>query len=281
MDLTMPRVVQCPTPNYTPTPIRYDLIVCHRTEGGYAGAVAWLCDPSARASAHLVMKADGAEVTQLVPLQFKAWAQCAFNSAGVSLEIEGYTAQGLPDGTARAAAKIVAWLCRAYAIPPTWARGGQGRGVCQHHDLGAAGGGHVDCSGVGSETWMNFIGLVKEAYDALGGGPLPDFALHGPPNPHLAKPAAAAPASSHGGAERCEPGEAPSHPSASGFPSGSAADLQWRLNKAGAQPPLRVDGWFGARTRASLTRFQAAQGLPADGNPGPLTWAALARATAA
>ncbi len=206
MTIVLPPVVQRPTPNYTPTLIRHDLVIVHRTEGGYAGAVAWLCDPRSQASAHLVMKLDGGEVTQLVPLQYKAWAQCAFNSAGVSLEIEGYTAQGFADDTANGAALIVAWLCRAYAIAPEWAQGGQGRGVCQHHDLGSAGGGHVDCSGVGSETWLRFMKLVKTAYVALGAGPLPAFALHGPPNPHQAEPTPAVkPEPSHSGAERREP----------------------------------------------------------------------------
>jgi N-acetyl-anhydromuramyl-L-alanine amidase AmpD len=283
MDFIMPPVVQRPTPNYTPSRIRHDLVVCHRTEGGYAGAVAWLCDPRSRASSHLVMKADGSEATQLVPLQYKAWAQCAFNLAGVSLEIEGYTAQGLAGATATAAARIVAWLCRAFAIPPVWAEGGQGRGVCQHHDLGAAGGGHVDFCGVGGEAWLGFMGLVKDAYDAIGQGPLPPFALYGLPNPHQAGTTPdAAPEPSHGGADRREPGDAAAHPTLSGFPDGSMADLQWRLNRAGAQPPIRVDGWCGPQTRAALERFQAAHACASvDGKPGPETWAALQRATAA
>jgi hypothetical protein len=276
MDVILPPVVQRPTPNYTPSLIRHDLVVVHRTEGGYAGAVAWLCDPRACASAHLVMKADGSEATQLVPLQYKAWAQCAFNSAGVSLEIEGYTAQGLADDTAKAAARIVAWLCRAYAIPPTWAQSGQGRGVCQHHDLGAAGGGHVDCSGVGSETWLRFMGFVKESFDAFGPGALPAFALHGLPQPHeIAVASAAAPAPSHGGAARCEPGDAPAHPTASGYPAGSVADLQWRLNKAGASPALLLDGFIGDRTREAVAAFQSAHGLYRNGVAGPMTLAAL------
>src|SRR3954469_24631395 len=86
MSIAMPRVRQCPTPNYTPSPIAHDLVILHMMEGGYAGSVAWLCDSRALASAHLCMNDDGSEVTQLVPLQFKAWAQKAFNSRGVSLE---------------------------------------------------------------------------------------------------------------------------------------------------------------------------------------------------
>ena len=162
--MTLPPVRHVRSPNFTPVSIRNDLCVLHRTEGYYDGAVAWLCDPRAKASAHLCMKADGSEVTQLVPLNQKAWAQCAFNSAGVSLEIEGFSRDGMTPQTMQAAAGIVAWLCRAYAIPPTWAEGGQERGVCQHHDLGVRGGGHVDCFAVGEADWLRFMAAVKVAF---------------------------------------------------------------------------------------------------------------------
>jgi len=29
MNIVMPRVVQTPSPNYTPTPIRHDLLIAH------------------------------------------------------------------------------------------------------------------------------------------------------------------------------------------------------------------------------------------------------------
>ena len=103
----MPPLVQRPSANYSNIPIAHDLVVVHRTEGSYAGSIAWLCGREANASAHLVMKADGSEVSQLVPLSLKAWAQCAFNGRAISLEIEGFTAQGLHDATAVAAAAPV------------------------------------------------------------------------------------------------------------------------------------------------------------------------------
>lgn len=283
MSAAMPPVKQSPSPNYSPTLIAHDLIVVHRTEGNYAGSVNWLCDPRAKASAHLVMKADGSEVTQLVPLSMKAWAQCAFNGKGLSLEIEGFTRDGFGGDTARAAARIVAWLCREYGIPPIWARGGQGRGVCQHHDLGAAGGGHVDCSGVGSPEWMGFLELVKDAFDELGPNALPEFALHGLPDAQaIAVPSDAAPTPSHSGAMRAEAADnasASAHSTASGFPDGSTADLQWRLNKAGAAPALAVDGHAGAQTKAAIAAFQGQRRLFVDGVAGPKTWASLRAAT--
>ena len=249
MTLTLPRVLQRPSPNYTPTPIRHDLVICHRTEGGYAGSVAWLCSSQANASAHLVMKADGSEVTQLVPLQYKAWAQCAFNSAGVSLEIEGFTAKGMSPQTVTAAAAIVAWLCAAYNIPPLWAKGGQGRGICQHHDLGAAGGGHVDCFGVGSAEWQGFLDAVTEAYKALPSS-LPEWALHGAPRPSAAVPVPnVTPEPSHGGVSRVEPVAAT--PPASG--TDLAAWIQSALNARGAH--IRVDGDFGDESLHATADF--------------------------
>jgi hypothetical protein len=284
MDILLPRVAQRPTPNYSPTPIQHDLLILHMMEGGYAGSVAWLCRRQAGASAHLCMNEDGTEISQLVPLSMKAWAQCAFNGRGISLEIPGKTAEGIPEARWRAAAAIFGWLCAAYAIPPVWARGGQGRGLCQHHDLGAAGGGHVDCSEVGSPEWLAFVAMVKEAHDAFAAlSELPPFALHGLPNPHtVATPPDVPPEPSHGGAARNEPLDVTrSHPTLTGFPVGSAADLQTKLNLAGATPHLAVDGVFGDLTRRAVVAFQTQRGLLADGIPGPATWSALNRVVAA
>lgn len=51
---------------------RPDVIVCHITEGGFNGAVSWLCNPASKASAHFVVGAKG-EVAQLVDLKDAAW----------------------------------------------------------------------------------------------------------------------------------------------------------------------------------------------------------------
>lgn len=69
-------------------------------------------------------------------------------------------------------------------------------------------------------------------------------------------------------------------------PSGDAADevqqpdrgterLQTALNDLGCAPLLQVDGRFGPRTEAAVRWFQKEAGIPADGVPGPVTWAAL------
>lgn len=51
--------------------------------------------------------------------------------------------------------------------------------------------------------------------------------------------------------------------------------LQEQLNNAGAQPPLQVDGKFGANTDAATQAFQRLNGLEVDGKAGPLTHSAL------
>lgn len=274
-------VKQVPSPNYTPALIAHDLVIVHDMEGGYEGSVAWLCKPAVKASAHICMNADGTEDTQLVPLSMKAWAECAFNGRGVSIEVPGFVAKGIPDVTLRALAKRVAWLLRFYGIPCQHAVGGQGRGYCMHHDLGAAGGNHDDICAIGSATWTMFEGYVRAEYAAFGDGPLPTWALHGLPGPHQVElPPDVEPTPSHGGSPRNEDGDTHAHPTASGYPHGSIADLQWRLRKVGANPALGVDGTEGGATRAALGVFQRAVGLPVTNDINPATWVALDKATA-
>src|SRR5580693_503144 len=256
MTISLLAIKQTPSPNYSPSPIAHDLVICHLMEGGYAGSVAWLCSPRAGASAHLCMNNDGSEFTQLVPLSMKAWAQVAGNSKGPSIEAPGFTAHGVSEATLKGLALAVAWLLHAYGIPCQYARGGQGRGYCMHHDGGAAWGGHVDICPLDSATWATFEGFVKEQYDALAAGPLPAWALHGLPAPHaVAPPPDVTPEPSHGGASRSEPGSVVAHPTASSYPHGSVADLQWRLNKGGAQPILAIDGLNGQHTRDAVAKF--------------------------
>jgi N-acetylmuramoyl-L-alanine amidase CwlA len=141
---------------------RIDLIVWHETAGAYRGAVSWLCDPRSDASAHLVVREDGREVTQLVPLANKAWHAAAFNPMSVGVEHANVTAKGYAtEDELRESARIFAWLCWHLGIPARWAPNGKGRGVVRHLELGTLGGGHTSC-GPFDDGWRHFLALLAE-----------------------------------------------------------------------------------------------------------------------
>lgn len=156
----LPKLLQAPSPNFSSRTTKIDLVVVHDTEGPYAGAVSWLRNPAAQASAHVVLREDGQEASQLVRWSKKAWACVAFNSPSLNLEMAGRASVGYSDAQIDAAARIVAYWCRLYSIPARHASGGKGRGITFHQELGAAGGGHSD-PGWSSEQRDAFITRVK------------------------------------------------------------------------------------------------------------------------
>ena len=58
---------------------------------------------------------------------------------------------------------------------------------------------------------------------------------------------------------------------ARGAHGANVSSLQQRLNEAGANPPLAVDGAFGPLTQAAVRQFQQQRGLTVDGIVGPRT----------
>lgn len=71
------------TPNVSkPRVLKPRWLVMHYTAGSYAGAVSWLCDPRAKASAHLVVGENG-EVTQLAGFDQVCWHAGRSEWAGV------------------------------------------------------------------------------------------------------------------------------------------------------------------------------------------------------
>lgn len=88
--------------------IKPRLLVMHYTASQRAaGAIAWLCNPAAKASAHIVIDTDGT-VTQLVPLNRRAWhagvsawkgvSDCNAFSIGIEMANPGPLRQ-MADGT--------------------------------------------------------------------------------------------------------------------------------------------------------------------------------------
>ena len=158
----LPKLVQAHTPNQSSRHgTRIDLLVWHETAGSYAGSVAWLENPAAQASAHLVIREDGKEATQLVPLAGKAWHAEAYNARSVGVEHANTTAKGYASAVQLAvSARIFGWLCLRLGVPPRWARAGVGPGICRHLDLGLAGGGHFNCGVHPEAEWLTFLGMV-------------------------------------------------------------------------------------------------------------------------
>lgn len=157
----LPPLIQRSTPNRSSRHgERVRLLVWHETAGPYAGSIAWLRNPASQASAHLVVREDGAEATQLVHLAEKAWHAVAYNPVSVGVEHANTTAKGYAsDAQLHASARIFGWLCLHYGIPPRYARHGEGAGVCRHLDLGVLGGGHTQC-GPGDETWQRWLAML-------------------------------------------------------------------------------------------------------------------------
>lgn len=285
VSLALPPIKQVPSPNYSSrngSPVR--LFVVHDCEGSYAGSVAWFAKRESRVSAHLVLRRDGGEATQCVPMDKKAWHACNANPYSDSLELEGYVKDGFPDAELDTAAAIVAWGLHRRGLPPRWAEHGQGEGFCSHYDLGAAGGGHFDIT-TDRNVWLGFANRVVAAYQAFAvAGALPDWALHGLPAPTTVSLPPAVPAGwTPSGTTRAEPDDSAIHATVSGYPLGSCGDIQWRLRRVGANPQLGIDGQDGPATEKAVATFARAYGLPVPSKElliTPVVWAALEKATA-
>jgi N-acetylmuramoyl-L-alanine amidase/Putative peptidoglycan binding domain len=126
------------------------LIVLHSTEGqnvpGSAkdlqGLAAFFDRLSTQASSHVATDSDG-QSARMVPDSRKAWTCAGYNSMSLNIEQIGFAAQGeWALAELKETARWIAYWHRHHGIP---IRHSTSFGVCQHVDLGAAGGGHVDC----------------------------------------------------------------------------------------------------------------------------------------
>lgn len=142
-------------------------IVWHETEGSYLGAVSWLCQPRARASAHLVLREDGGAATQLVPWGEKAWHAVNANVDTIGIELAGFTSEPNNRTQLRNAARLGAYLSHAFDIPVKIGTRYGISGHATHKMLGSYGGGHSDPGGFDFER---FVGMIQDEY-ARGGFP--------------------------------------------------------------------------------------------------------------
>lgn len=160
--VTLPPLTERHSPNQSGrdgTPITH--LVWHSTIGHYAGAIASLCDPATRDSAHAVLREDGGELTQLVHLAMKAWhAYPYWNLRSVGIEHASLTRTFATHAQLERSARIFGWLCKHLAIPPVHGVD-KPRGIVRHRDLGVVGGDHFD--GPDDYTWHDvYLPLVRE-----------------------------------------------------------------------------------------------------------------------
>jgi N-acetyl-anhydromuramyl-L-alanine amidase AmpD len=132
-------------------------VVWHATAGAYAPSVSWLRNPAADASAHLVIREDGDEVTQLVKLSIKAWHAVAANTDSIGVEHASLNRGFAGSAQMRQSARVFGWICTHYGIPPLDATH-RPSGIVRHRSLGVAGGGHSD--GPSDSTWSQFLTMV-------------------------------------------------------------------------------------------------------------------------
>ncbi len=181
--LTLPPLKWVPSPNFSSRKgAKVTLIVCHDCEGSYAGSINWFSQKVSQVSAHLVLKEDGSEVTQMVAFDQKAWHAVQFNAASIGLEMAGYAAKGFADNEWQEAADIVAYLLHKFGIPCRWAQKGLGGGFTSHFDLGKAGGGHTDPTR-DPAVWQKFVARVTASYALTPPSVWPITNAHVPPMP--------------------------------------------------------------------------------------------------
>lgn len=166
-NVTLPPLKQRWTPNQGRrlTPVR--LVVVHRPVGSYRSAIEVLCDPAHEASAHVVVREDGREATQLVGWGKKAWACVWFNSTSDNIETPDWIWSGeLAEPklqVLKVCARIVAFRLHKRGLPAQWCKP-TGKGFLRHYDLGKAGGGHTDPT-TDNHRWLQFVELVRQEAD--------------------------------------------------------------------------------------------------------------------
>jgi hypothetical protein len=136
-------------------------IVLHNTAGGFGGSIDWLCNPSAKASAHLVVSRKG-ETAQIVPFGEKAWHAGNANPNSIGIEIEATNNQkGM---TPKQEQKVIEWcwfLMGKYNIKAS--------NIIIHRMVG-----NTDCPVLIWPTDADFLAWRKKNLEAIVTPPRPE-----------------------------------------------------------------------------------------------------------
>jgi hypothetical protein len=132
------------------------LIVLHTAEGALTieGLGAFFQQSSAQVSSHVGADDKPGIIGEYVHAADKAWTVAAFNPVSVNIELCAFAAWSRDEWMKHPhmLSNCAQWIAESAAqfhlpikaLTPAEAQG-SGRGVCQHRDLGTAGGGHHDC----------------------------------------------------------------------------------------------------------------------------------------
>ena len=149
--------VGIPSPNYSSrggTSVR--LIVLHTAEGAltYQSLGSFFSNPASGVSSHVGIDDTPGTVGEYVQRSGKAWTQGNANPYSVAAELCAFAAWTSEwDDHSQMLANTAQWIAeeaRYFGVPlvrlsASQAQDGYSKGVCQHVDLGSAGGGHWDC----------------------------------------------------------------------------------------------------------------------------------------
>jgi N-acetylmuramoyl-L-alanine amidase len=170
--------VWLPSPNYSSRSTSVRLIVLHTTEGArtYQDLGNYFANRATQVSSHVGIDDTPGVIGEYVKRGNKAWTQGNANSYSVAAEQCAFAAWSASEWAKhpQMLANTAAWVAEeaAYfgipivALTSAQAQDGRSKGVCQHVNLGAAGGGHTDCGS--SYPMAQVIEMAK------GGTPAPE-----------------------------------------------------------------------------------------------------------
>ncbi|WP_428957276.1 N-acetylmuramoyl-L-alanine amidase [Streptomyces sp. cg35] len=277
-------------------------IVIHVTQGSYAGTVNWFRNPSAKASAHYVVRSSDGQITQMVRDKNTAWHARSGNASGIGIEHEGYidNPTWFTDAMYRSSAALTAYLCNRYGIPKNRAH------VVGHSEV--PGNNHTDPGRYWNWTYyMRLVGgstgggaaqLTFTSYDALRSGSsgaqvsavqslLDQLGFDaGTVDGSFGTTTAAAVTAFQKARDLGTDGivgartwtallSAGDTPVLGQGSTGAAVERLQRALTAALGRTVSADGAFGAGTAQAVRDFQSSRSLGVDGQVGPATWSAL------
>ncbi|NQZ09905.1 MAG: N-acetylmuramoyl-L-alanine amidase [Algicola sp.] len=103
-------------------------VAIHTTQGSYAGAISWLANPAAGASAHYVIRSSDGQVTQMVRDTDKAWHARSANPYSIGIEHEGYVSSSswYTGAMYNSSADLTSYMCNQHGIDCNSAYNGSG-----------------------------------------------------------------------------------------------------------------------------------------------------------